>query len=69
MESNGELKKIDIGDIIKLKILTSVIFYKMKNHTKIFRFIKFNTRLCSMSLCNMFHKIMDALEFMMELDI
>ena len=53
MESNDELKEIDItsctcyyfNDIIKIENLILIIFYWMKNHAKIFWFMTFHTKL------------------------
>ena len=55
MESNVQLKEIDINnrtryyfdDIVKIKgfDLDNILKNKMKNHTKIFYFITFHTKL------------------------
>ena len=53
MESNDELKEIDIKIVrviisrtqLKLKILILIIFYWMKKHMKIFWFLTFHTKL------------------------
>ena len=68
---NLEILALKILHLIILKILDLIIFYWIKSHTKIIWFMIFRAKLWLVqSLCVIgLIKLIDLLEFMMEIDI